>query len=73
MSVLNTFHYKQYLFILTFSKCNGYYRPDLHNLQTRRKNSKELLVVANEDSANVKTKNTFKYYFPSFLLCLKNA
>ena len=31
-------------------------------------------MVANEVSVKVKTKNTFKYdYFPSFLLCLKNA
>ena len=31
-------------------------------------------MVAIEDSATVKTKNTFKYdYFPSFLLCLENA
>ena len=45
----------------------------MHNLQTRRKNSKEQLVVANEVSVNVKTNNNFKYdYFPVFILCLKN-
>ena len=45
----------------------------MHNLQTRRKNSKEQLVVANEVSVNVKTNNNFKYdYFSVFILCLKN-
>ena len=40
MLVLNTFQYKQCLFILTLPK-----RKDLHNLQTRRKKIKR--VAAN--------------------------
>ena len=50
------------------------YRPDLHNLQTRRQKFKRAASGCNEVSVNVKTKNAFKCdYFPNFLLCLKNA
>ena len=75
MSVLNNFKEKQCLRILTFSKCNEkfidqiclIYRPE-------EKNSNNQLVVANEVSVNVKTKNISKYdYFPVFLLYLKKA
>ena len=36
MSVLNTFQYKQFLFILTLPQCNNL-QTDLYNLQTRTK------------------------------------
>ena len=75
MSILNTFQYKKYLYILTLPKCNEFiYGPDWHNLQTRKKTLKEQLMVEKEVSVKAKTKNTFKHnYFPGFLLRLKNA
>ena len=49
------------------------YRPDFHNLSTRRKKI-ERVASGNKVSVNVKTINTFKYdYFPVFQLFLKNA
>ena len=64
MSVLNTSQYKQCLMFvyLDTSKLKLIiYRPDLHNLQTRKK-VKQQAMGAKKVSVNVKTKNGFKHY-----------
>ena len=54
------------------------YRQDLHNLETKNKNKKNIERVANSCKGSfgqcTKTKTSLKYnYFPGFLSCLKNA
>ena len=70
MSVLNTFQHKQYLCILTFSKCIELIMDQICIIyRLEEKKSKQYPVLANEVSVNGKTKNTLKYVsFPIFLL-----
>ena len=74
MSLQNTFQYKQCVVYLDSCKMECMiYRPDLHNVQTKRKKLKKQLMATTELSINVKTKNIFKYdYLSSFLTCPKN-